>query len=168
MTAIVTGNRQHSFAERGLDLYETPACATEALLRAEPVPLDVWEPAAGRGAIVRVLRAVGHEVIASDIADYGFPLDFQRNFLTETEAPADVECILTNPPFKWAEQFVAHALELCPVVIMLLRFAFWPAYRQAEAARSASALQKITELLEQPDDDVPPKSDEPPAQEGQP
>jgi len=44
----------------------------------------------------------------------------------------------------------------------------WPAYRQAEAARSASALQKITELLEQPDDDVPPKSDEPPAQEGQP
>jgi len=131
MTALVTGNRQHSFAERGLDLYETPACATEALLRAEPVPLDVWEPAAGRGAIVNVLRAVGHEVIASDIADYGFPLDFQRNFLTETEAPADVECILTNPPFKWAEQFVAHALELCPVVIMLLRFAFLESERRS-------------------------------------
>jgi hypothetical protein len=58
--------QRHPLAERGLDLYETPAAAVEAVLRAEPVPLGVWEPAAGRGAVVRVLRTRGHDVVASD------------------------------------------------------------------------------------------------------
>jgi hypothetical protein len=49
---------RHPLTERGLDLYETPPVATEALLRAEKIPNRVWEPAAGRGAIVRVLRDV--------------------------------------------------------------------------------------------------------------
>ena len=56
-------------SERGLDLYETPAVAVEALLRVEQIPQRIWEPAAGRGAIVNVLRRAGHEVIASDIAN---------------------------------------------------------------------------------------------------
>lgn len=32
---------RHALKERGADLYETPACATEALLRVEPLPHDV-------------------------------------------------------------------------------------------------------------------------------
>ena len=48
---------RHSHAERGLDLYETPESAVEALLHAEALPLTVWEPACGCGAIVRMLRA---------------------------------------------------------------------------------------------------------------
>jgi hypothetical protein len=131
MTALVTGNRQHSFAERGLDLYETPPCAVEALLRVEQIPHSVWEPAAGRGAIVNVLRDRGHAVIASDVADYGFRLHFCRDFLGEIGMPAGVEVIVTNPPFKWAEQFVAHALELCPRVVMLLRLAFMESERRS-------------------------------------
>jgi hypothetical protein len=101
--------QRHSHAERGLDFYETPPCAVEALLRAESVPLDVWEPAAGRGAIVNVLRDRGHTVIASDIVDRGFRLHFCRDFLAEIGMPAGVECILTNPPFKWAEELRARA-----------------------------------------------------------
>jgi hypothetical protein len=62
-----------TLAERGLDLYETPPVAVEALLRYEKLPHQIWEPAAGRGAIVRVLRNAGHAVIASDVHDYGFP-----------------------------------------------------------------------------------------------
>ena len=72
--------QRHSHAERGLDLYETPAIAIAALLRVEKIPHCVWECAAGKGAIARVLRAHSHEVICSDIADYGFSLDFQRDF----------------------------------------------------------------------------------------
>jgi hypothetical protein len=45
--------QRHSLSERGLDLYETPAVAVEALLRVEKLPHRVWEPAAGRGAIVK-------------------------------------------------------------------------------------------------------------------
>src|SRR5215469_13341749 len=106
--------QRHPHAERGLDLYETPAIATEALLRVEKVPQQVWEPAAGRGAIVNVLRGHGHAVIASDVYDFG------------------CDCILTNPPFQIANEFVAHALDLCPLVVMLLRLAFLESERRSK------------------------------------
>jgi hypothetical protein len=121
--------QRHPHAERGLDLYETPAVAVEALLRVEKIPHYVWEPAAGRGAIVRVLRDHGHAVIASDIFDYG-GLHFCRDFLGEIGMPAGCECVLTNPPYRDAERFVAHALELSPLVIMLLRLAFLESERR--------------------------------------
>jgi hypothetical protein len=104
--------QRHSFAERGLDLYETPTVAVEALLRVENIPRCVWEPAAGRGVIVRVLRDRGHTVIASDIANYGFPLHFRRDFLGEIGMPAGVEAIVTNPPYQIVEQFV-HTRSSC-------------------------------------------------------
>jgi hypothetical protein len=65
--------QRHTLSERGADLYGTPPVAVEALLRVERIPHKVWEPAAGRGAIVEVLRAAGHAVTTSDLIDYGFP-----------------------------------------------------------------------------------------------
>ena len=89
---------------RGDDLYETPAVAVEALLRVEQLPHWLWEPAAGRGAIVNVLRAAGFRVLASDLVDYGEPTHFaRRDFLME-RLPDKVEAIVTNPPYKLAEQ----------------------------------------------------------------
>jgi hypothetical protein len=118
--------QRHPLAERGADLYETPDVAIEALLRVERLPLRVWECACGPGRIVNVLRAHGHEVYASDLIDYGTDptAHYGRDFLLEQQAPAGCECILTNPPFKIAAKFVAHALKLCPRVIMLMRLAF--------------------------------------------
>ena len=128
--------QRHTHAERGLDLYETPAVAVEALLRVERLPHRIWEPACGRGAIVNVLRAHGHEVVASDIADYGLPITppgyYGRDFLLETKAPEGTEAIVTNPPFMIVEKFVAHALDLCPHVVMLLRLAFLESERRCE------------------------------------
>jgi hypothetical protein len=123
---------QHRHVERGLDLYEAPACAVEALLRVEQLPHWLWEPCAGRGAIVNVLRDRGHAAIASDVCDYGFPLHFARDFLTVAKAPAGVECILTNPPFQIITEFVAHALDLCPRVIVLARLAFFESTRRTD------------------------------------
>jgi hypothetical protein len=114
-----------------MDLYETPAVAVEALLRVERIPHRLWELAAGRGAIVRVLRAHGHAVIASDLIDYGFPLHSVSDFLTATAMPAGCEAILTNPPFQWAEEFVGHALELSPLTFLLLRLAFMESERRS-------------------------------------
>ena len=120
----------HKLADRGHDLYETPTVAVEALLRVESLPYHLWEPAAGRGAIVNVLRAAGHAVIASDLIDYGDSTHFpHRDFLTEP-LPPGCEAIVTNPPFQLAEEFVDHALELCPRVIMLLRLAFLESERR--------------------------------------
>src|SRR5262249_46930029 len=68
---IVTGVGMHPYADRGVDLYETPAPAVRALLKEESLDGPIWEPACGPGAIVRVLRAAGHRVIATDLVDYG-------------------------------------------------------------------------------------------------
>jgi hypothetical protein len=68
-------------------------------------------------------------VIASDLIDYG-GLRFVRDFLGEIGMPAGVEAIVTNPPFKLAEQFVEHALQLCPLVVMLLRLAILESERR--------------------------------------
>jgi hypothetical protein len=116
-------------AERGLDLYETPPVATAALLRTERLPHGIWEPAAGRGAIARVLRDHEHAVIASDIYDYG-NLHFVGDFLAQKRMPAGCDCIVTKPPFNIAEKFVAHALKLSPLVILLLRLAFMESERR--------------------------------------
>ena len=123
--------KRASLAERGHDLYETPPEATLALLEVERLPKRVWEPACGPGAIVTVLRAAGHDVVASDLVDYGDPTHFyRRDFLIEHRAPDGIEAIITNPPYKLADEFVAHAIGLCPRVIMLLRLGFLESERR--------------------------------------
>ena len=122
--------QRRPLSERGDDLYETPVAATRALLRVENLPHYIWEPAAGRGAIVTVLRDAGYRVLASDLIDYGDPTHFpRRDFLLEP-LPSGCEAIVTNPPFKLAEEFITHALDLCPRVIMLLRLAFLESERR--------------------------------------
>lgn len=113
----------HALADRRDDLYETPACATEALLKHEKLPRKIWEPACGRGAIVEVLRKAGHDVIATDLVDYGYGSS-RIDFLLEPKNASAVEAVVTNPPYKLAAQFVRKALELCPKAIMLLRLSF--------------------------------------------
>lgn len=118
-----TGNRVHAISERKDDLYETPAVAVHSLLAVEPVPGTVWEPACGPGTIVRELRASGRNVIATDLVDYSCDhSEARQDFLMSREPRAG--CIVTNPPFKLAEEFVAHAIDLCPEVYMLMRVAF--------------------------------------------
>lgn len=125
--------QRHSLAERKDDLYETPAVAVHALLRVEHLPKVIWEPAAGRGAIVNVLRSAGHDVVATDLVDYGVVGQMSAvDFLMERACPAGVQAIVTNPPYKLAEEFVVRALDLCPRVIMLLRLAFYESERRAE------------------------------------
>jgi hypothetical protein len=115
---------RHPLKEHRLDSYPTPPEAVEALLKVERLPHCVWEPAAGHGAIVQVLRGYGHTVFASDITSYGFPLHYVGDFLDRKAAPPDTNCLLTNPPFSIVNEFVAHALDLCPKVVILARLLF--------------------------------------------
>ena len=123
-SGLVAGNARAALSERKNDLYQTPPEAVHALVKAENLPKHIWEPACGPGSIVKTLRQHGHIVWGSDLVDYGQTGMVGVDFLMETKAPEGFECIVTNPPFKLAEQFVEKALELCPQVIMLLRLAF--------------------------------------------
>jgi hypothetical protein len=129
---------RHALADRGNDFYATPACAVEALLRVENLPLRLWDPCCGSGTIVRVLRDSGREVIGSDLVERGDPTCFGgRDFLLERKAPDGCRGIVANPPYKLAEQFVAHALQLSPLVIMLLRLAFLESKRRTDILERA-------------------------------
>lgn len=139
MLSTATGNRTHPQSVRGADLYETPAVAVQALLRVEPVPMTVWEPACGPGAIVRELEASGRAVISSDLIDYGWGHEAGIDFLMETKAPPGVPGLVTNPPFKNCEAFVSKALDLVPEVYMLLRLAFLEGIRWHDADKVVSA-----------------------------
>ena len=120
------GDKSAPMKERGNDLYRSATEAVHALLEVEKLPLTIWESACGRGSIVRVLRQAGHVVYATDLVDYDSPdQDESRwDFLNERQLPIGVQAIVTNPPYKNAALFVERALELCPLVIMLLRLNF--------------------------------------------
>lgn len=117
MVALSTQSKAHPRAARGRDLYETPPVAVRALLRVEKLPRRIWEPASGNGAMARVLRRAGHRVATSDIAR-------GHDFLISERVPRQSRAIVTNPPFKYAARFAAHAITLCPYVAMLMRLGF--------------------------------------------
>jgi hypothetical protein len=133
MAGLAIADTKAALADRKNDLYESPPEAVRALLTAEDLPPVIWEPACGRGSIVRVLRASGRQVYATDLVDY-YSSDQDCagwDFLSERQLPIGVQAIVTNPPFKNAAEFVAHALDLCPRVVMLLRLAFLESTRRA-------------------------------------
>lgn len=125
--------KRHRLTERGDDSYPTPPCAVTALLQVEALPHYIWEPACGAGNIVSVLRVAGHCVAASDLIDRSCPdSEFRIDFLMERRAPDGVAAIVTNPPYKLAAEFVAHALDLVPRVVMLLRLQFLELERRSD------------------------------------
>jgi hypothetical protein len=104
------------------DFYPTWPAATEALLRVERFDGPIWEPACGDGAMARVLESAGYDVVSTDLIDRGFGQG-GRDFLTEWNPLAPN--IVTNPPFRWAVEFVDRALMLTTgKVALFLRLAF--------------------------------------------
>ncbi len=98
-------------------------CMRCSSLERQHLPQHIWEPAAGAGAIVDVLRGAGYTVVASDIADYGLVGCKLIDYLAAVPPP-DVGAIVTNPPFAKAETFARKMLSEVPYVALLLRTNF--------------------------------------------
>jgi len=104
------------------DFYPTWPAATAALLKVERFAGPVWEPACGDGAMSRVMEAAGLTVISTDLIDRAYG-EGGRDFLMEWQPRAPN--IVTNPPFRWARQFVDRSLMLTTgKVALFLRLAF--------------------------------------------
>lgn len=114
-----------------LDFFPTPLWATRALCewiceeqgrRHVKENLTAWDPACGQHHMTRALGEYFAETIGTDIAPYegGHALE---DFLQPSERGAD--WVITNPPFRLAEQFILTALERSHYgVAMLVRTAF--------------------------------------------
>ena len=104
------GASNHSEQEREAhDYYATEPKAVEVLLEQEKFSHCIWEPACGEGHISKVLEDAGYEVISTDLIYRGYgdpaPLDFLQESLDDFDGD-----IITNPPYKYAKEFVETAL----------------------------------------------------------
>lgn len=99
---------------RDYDVYETPEWAVTALLDVIPINPH-WkylEPCRASG------RFYNHMPIGSAWGEIRHGVDYLNTEYNH------VDCIITNPPYSLAQEFVTKALEDADVVIMLLRLGF--------------------------------------------
>lgn len=131
-------NRRRQDAEVH-DYYATDPKAVELLLEHELLCHRIWDPACGEGHILKVFAERGYDVMGSDIVDRGY--GFVEDFLTckRSQHPYRTSHdIVTNPPYKYARQFVETALEFVPEgrkVAMFLKLTFLEGQARRELFR---------------------------------
>ena len=111
MKQTTRGHYKKSELRAAFDAYPTPHCATKILLDNEKFVGNIWECASGVGHICKSLRLYGYnDIIASDIqtgeeivGERG--VDFMKDY-------RKVNNIITNPPYKQAQEFIEHGLPL--------------------------------------------------------
>lgn len=102
----------HSKTERQADdYYATDPIAVEKLLEKEHFNHYVWECAAGGLHISNVLTAHGYKVRNSDITSRGNRSIEELDFFKAEKDKMSPD-IITNPPYKYASEFVEHALDI--------------------------------------------------------
>ena len=92
------------------DYYATEPKAIDCLLEGgAKLHKDIWEPACGEGHLSERLKRFGYNVRSTDLIDRGYGVG-GVDFLNCTE-PWHGD-ILTNPPYKYATEFVKKGLSL--------------------------------------------------------
>lgn len=123
------GASNHTDKEReNDDYYATDPIAIDVLIKDGGVDFDapIWECSCGEGHLSERLKEYGYEVYSTDLVDRGYG-EGCIDFLQATEMPNGCKHILTNPPYKYAKDFVEHAMELVPEggrVYMFLKLQF--------------------------------------------
>ena len=107
--AKTLGATSHGSYEREKhDYYATEPKAVNLLLELEDFNSNIWECACGEGHMSLALEAKGKNVYSTDLIDRGY--GHQLDFLTATDVfNGD---IITNPPYKFVDQFILKGHEL--------------------------------------------------------
>lgn len=140
-------------AKDSLDDFPTPPWGTRALcdmlakdMEQVGLSLDrmtVWEPCANRRIMADPLGEYFSRVVATDVHDYGYPLDGIGSFVGNGGFDIDVirwpgrtwpDWIISNPPFRLSLPIVQRALKEARVgVAMLVRSAWLEGGERYEA-----------------------------------
>lgn len=106
------------------DYYATDPKAGHSLMEIEKFHENIWECACGEGHLSKVFEEYGHSVFSSDLIDRGYG-DGVINFLKENNT-FDGD-IITNPPYKFALEFILKSLQTISTgrkVAMFLKLQF--------------------------------------------
>lgn len=115
----VAEERQHE------DYYATDPNAASLLLEVETFSNNIWECACGEKHLSHVFEDAGYTVRSSDIVDRCGNEIF--DFLSDDNTDGWVGDIITNPPYKYASEFIEKALSIVPdgnKVAMFLKVQF--------------------------------------------
>lgn len=122
---VTLGASNHVEEEREEnDYYATHPKAIEMLLELEEFDKNILEPCCGEGHISKVLEKHNHNVRSMDLINRGYGesgIDFlQFNEVVDAD-------IITNPPYKLAQEFIEHAMDIITEghkVAMFLKLTF--------------------------------------------
>lgn len=121
------GASNHTDTQRELnDYYATEPRAVELLLQQESFSNNIWEPASGENHIANVLISKGYNVKTSDIVKR-LPTTEEYDFLSIDNTQLWEGDIITNPPYKYATDFIWKALSIMPEgnkIAMFLKLQF--------------------------------------------
>lgn len=111
---VTLGASNHTDKEREPnDFYATDPIAVDKLVGSIGfIQSVVWECACGTGCLSERLKQYCHGVVSTDVIDRGYGQ--VQDFLLAKEMPSGCSCIITNPPYKLATEFILHALSLLP------------------------------------------------------
>jgi hypothetical protein len=113
------------------DFYASPPCAVRTLLDycinngIDVTNKPILEPCCGKGHISEVCKQYGFTVDSRDLINRGYGERFE-NFLENQETNIDKH-IITNPPYKYAKEFVEHSIGMLNegnYICMLLKITF--------------------------------------------
>ena len=142
------GASNHTDAERQReDYYATEPKATEWLCKLERFEGRILEPSCGEGHMSRVLEAAGYEVVSRDLVDRGY--GEVADFLAIDNLEWDGN-IVTNPPYKYAQEFVEKALSIIPKgkkVAMFLKLTFLEGKARRALFRSTPPHSRLGEFV---------------------
>ncbi len=130
------GASNHTAEERQQhDYYATDPKAIELLLKEETFSPTIWECACGEGHLSKVIEKAGYSVISTDLIYRGYGNPEPIDFLCEREENSFDGDIITNPPYKYALDFVKQAIKVVKPhhkVVMLLRLLFLEGKKRRE------------------------------------
>ena len=146
---------QRAEFKNSLDDFPTPPWATRALIehvvtsKAALASMTCLEPACGRGHMSVALAEYFGKVISSDVFDYGF--GSVDDFLRAKYDDQSFDWVITNPPFRLAEEFTKRALKIARHgVAMLTRTVFIESvgrYERLFSANPPTAFAQFTERV---------------------
>jgi hypothetical protein len=111
-------------AADSLDDFPTPPWATRALIehvlgdKRAIASMTGLEPACGAGHMAKVLKEYFGTVDSADAGYYGY--GEVRDFLSYPYKSASYDWVITNPPFRLAEEFVLRSLQIARVGVAIL------------------------------------------------
>lgn len=111
---VTLGASNHTDKEReSNDFYATDPIAIDKLVGSIGfIQSVVWECACGTGCLSERLKQYCRGVVSTDVIDRGYGQ--VQDFLLAKEIPSGCSCIITNPPYKLATEFILQALDLLP------------------------------------------------------